>query len=282
MINYYLLTKPGIILGNLATFAAAFILGSHGSFDVLLFFSTLFGLGAVIASACVCNNYIDRDLDKKMARTKKRPLALQSISGKSALLFALILFLLGNGILYFFANATTMLIASFGFFVYVVLYSLWKSHTVFGTAIGSIAGAIPPVVGYYAASGQFDLGLMLLFLLLIFWQMPHFFSIALLHLDDYTRAKIPVLPVFHGVFRTKIHMMLYISLFILTTSGLSYFGFTGPLFFWTTLTISLGWLLLSIRGFSNSDTLSFGRQMFLYSLLVIGIICLTIPIDRFV
>ena len=87
----------------------------------------------------------------------------------------------------------TVFVAGIGFFVYVVLYSLWKCHTIYGTAIGSVAGAVPPVVGYCAVSNHFDAGALILFAMMVLWQMPHFFSIALMHFDDYVAAEIPVL-----------------------------------------------------------------------------------------
>ena len=116
--------------------------------------------------------------------------------------------LLGNFILFLYTNLLTVVVADIGFFVYVVLYSFWKCHTIYGTAIGSIAGAIPPVVGYCAVSNHFDIGALILFIMLVLWQMPHFFSIAMYHFNDYKAAEIPVLPVKKGALRTKIHMVL--------------------------------------------------------------------------
>jgi heme o synthase len=281
MINYYLLTKPGIIFGNLLTLIMGFALGSKSGFDLGLFLATLLGLGALMASACVCNNYLDRELDKKMERTRHRALVEGAISNRNALLFAAVLLLIGLGLLIGFTNWIAVSIACLGFFVYVVLYTLWKSKTVYGTAIGSIAGAVPPVVGYCAASHQFDSAAVVLFFILVLWQMPHFFSIALLHLQDYTRAGIPVLPVSHGILRTKIHMMIYIACFIPTTLLLTWFGFTSESFLWIALITGGGWLLLSAIGFTDHNVKRFGRYMFIYSLFVIGTLCLVVPLEAY-
>ncbi len=113
------------------------------------------------------------------------------ISGTHALLFAYGLGICGAAVLLVFTNALTLAVASVGFFVYVILYSLWKRHTVYATLIGSIAGAVPPVVGYCAVSNQLDIGAMILFFMLVLWQMPHFFAIAILHYEDYAAANIP-------------------------------------------------------------------------------------------
>lgn len=280
MINYYLLTKPGIIVGNLFTFAAGFLLASKGLFPIGLFLSTFIGLALIMASACVLNNYIDRDSDKKMVRTKDRPLAAGLISEQRAIFFAILLAIPGNLLLFFFTNFLTLFIANIGFFVYVVLYSFWKSRTVYGTAIGSIAGAVPPIVGYCAVSNQFDLGAFIFFMMMVLWQMPHFFSIAFNHFEDYKKAGIPVLPIYKGALRTKIHMVLYIIGFMIATSLLTLFHYTDYLFLLLTTSISFFWLALSIKGFTTKDTQFWGKQMFQVSLLAITLVCLLIPFTQ--
>lgn len=279
MINYYLITKPGIIMGNLFTLAAGFMLASKGIPDSQLFLVTLLGLGFIIASACVFNNYIDRQLDVKMERTKQRPIASGLISGRNAIAFATILAIVGNVILGIYTNILTVSVAAVGFFIYVVLYSMWKSRTIYATAIGSVAGAIPPVVGYCAVSNQFDLGAALLFMMLVLWQMPHFFSIALYHFRDYSRANIPLLPIKKGVFRTKIHMVIYIMAFIFASTLLTYFNYTGYLYYAVTLVMGGAWLLLGLIGFKRSNNEKWGRDMFRLSLILIGTLCLVIPFD---
>lgn len=280
MINYYLLTKPGIILGNLFTVAAGFLLATNGSIDIKLFFVTLTGLGFVMASACVLNNYIDQPIDRKMERTQDRPLVKGTISEKNAIYFAIILGVMGAGILWTFTNLLTLLIAIFGFLVYVVLYSLWKAYTEYGTAIGSIAGAVPPVVGYCSVSNNLDSGAIILFLMLVSWQMPHFFAIALLHLKDYTAAKIPVLPVKHGMHRTKIHMVIYIMSFIFIALLLPIFNYTGQLFLIFTLIFGLTWLYFGIKGLKKENDPFFAKTMFYQSLQVMAAICMAIAIEK--
>ncbi len=279
MINYYLLTKPGIVLGNLITVAAGFFLASKGTFHLKLFLAALAGLGFIMASACVFNNYIDRGVDKKMKRTQKRALASGQISEKSAILFGTALGIIGFGILYFYTNLLTVGVAAIGFFVYVVLYSMWKCRTVYGTAIGSIAGAVPPVVGYCAVTNRFDIGALVLFVMLVLWQMPHFFAIALMHFEDYKRAGIPVLPITKGIFRTKVHMVLYIFGFIIAAILLTFFGYTGNFYLVVAATIGLAWLGLSLKGFASENDKLWGRHMFRLSLVLITAISVVIPFD---
>lgn len=277
--TYYLLTKPGIIMGNLITTVSGFALASRGNFDVWLFLATLLGLGCVIGSACVFNNYIDRDLDKKMARTRQRALVKGLISGRSAILFAIFLGILGLSLLALYTNLLAVLVASVGFFIYVVLYSLWKTHTSYATAVGSVAGAIPPVVGYCAVSHQFDMGAALLFMILVFWQMPHFFSIAMYRLHEYTAASIPVLPIKRGAHVTKIRMLIYVILFMISTFLLIGFGYTGMAYFITAVLLGLSWLYLTLKGFRSENDILWARQMFRLSLVIITLLCIMISVD---
>lgn len=279
MINYYLITKPGIIIGNLFTFAAAFFLASKGEFFPGLFLASFGGLALIMASACVFNNYIDREIDQKMQRTRNRALVTGAISPAQALTFATMLGLLGHAVLFLFTNGLTTLIAAIGFFVYVVLYSVWKRHTVYSTAIGSVAGAVPPLVGYCAVSDRIDLGAVILFAMLVLWQMPHFFSVAINNLKDYTAADIPVLPVRGGMLKTKIRMVVYIVAFIFTACLLTLFHYTGYFYLVIISTIGIAWLRLAFKGFERKDEQLWGKQMFQLSLLMIFAICVLIPLD---
>lgn len=279
MINYYLLTKPGIVLGNLITVTAGFLLASKGVIDIGLLVATLLGLACIMASACVFNNYIDRQLDQKMERTKQRPLVLGLISGRSAICFATVLGLMGAFLLWKYTNWLTVCVACIGFFVYVVLYSLWKCRTIYGTAIGSVAGAVPPVVGYCAVSNRFDAGACILFIMMVLWQMPHFFAIAFSHLDDYKAAGLPILPIQKGLRRTKVHMLLYIMGFIIAAMMLTLFQYTGYVYLLVAISLGCAWLWLSIQGFKSQNDQLWGSQMFRLSLWVIAAISLIIPFD---
>ena len=214
-----------------------------------------------------------------MERTKNRPLVKGVISGSNAIVFAIILGMIGNLVLYFFTNPLTVIVASVGFFTYVVLYSIWKSKTIYGTAIGSIAGAVPPVVGYCAVSNHFDLGALILFTLLVLWQMPHFFSIAFYRLADYTAAGMPLLPIKKGAFRTKIHMAIYIIGFVIASGMLTYFHYTGTLFLITSVISGCAWFALSIKGFQSQNDELWGRQMFRLSLVIITLFSVVVSFD---
>ncbi|MBS0621064.1 MAG: protoheme IX farnesyltransferase [Verrucomicrobia bacterium] len=273
---YYALTKPGIVIGNLITTVAGFLLACKGGFNPWLFIATALGLAFVMGSACVCNNFIDRHADEKMARTKNRPLPSGRISGTHALIFATLLGSTGAWILFAYTSILAGCIALFGFFFYVAMYSFWKYRSVYGTLVGSISGAVPPVVGYTAVSQQLDLGALILFAILVLWQMPHFYSIAVYRHDDYKAASIPVLPVKKGMRVTKVHMFLYIIAYLIAISLLTFFGYAGYAYLTVGLLTGILWLHLCLKGFKTQDDILWARQMFRFSLIVVTAVSLSL------
>ena len=269
MKTYYMLTKPGIIMGNLITTAGGFALASKAGIDIFLFLEMLVGLGLVIAAACICNNYIDRFADQKMARTKNRGFAKGSVSPVKGLTLAFSLGVLGLAILYFFTNLLATLVALSGFFIYVVVYSYVKYFSDFATLLGSISGAVPPVVGYCAVSNRLDMGALLLFSILVLWQMPHFYSIALYRYDDYVAASIPVLPITKGINATKVQMIAYIVAFMGATALLTILGYTGFIYLAVAMVLGGSWLAFCIKGFKVKDDKKWARKMFAISLFAI-------------
>jgi heme o synthase len=278
--SYAMMTKPGIIFGNALTTAAGFALASSHQIECGLFIITLLALSCVVASGCVINNFIDRTFDAKMPRTKNRALAQGSISNASALTFAAILAVIGASLLFFYTNVLTLIIGLTGLFIYTVLYSLLKLKTRYGTLIGSFAGAVPPLVGYVAVSNNLDLTAWILFTIVLLWQMPHFFAIAIFRLEEYKAALIPVLPLKKGVYRTKKEMLLYTIAFVAACPLLTAVGATGISYLVVMLLLGLGWLVLSYAGFSTRQERPWARKMFLFSLVVIVGFSLMIFIDR--
>jgi protoheme IX farnesyltransferase len=267
--TYVLLTKPGIIMGNLITAVAGFLLASQSHVDAALCFATLLGLSFIMAAACVLNNYIDRDADKKMKRTEHRALATGEISPLQAVLFSITLGVCGILLLALFSSLLALAIALAGLAVYVFFYSFLKYRSSYATLVGSIAGAVPPLVGYCAVRGQIDAGALILFAIIALWQMPHFFAIALYRQDDYRAASIPVLPIQKGIAATKIQMVGYIAAFMLASSMLTLLHYTGWIYLTVAMVLGLAWLGLGIKGFKCSDDRAWARKMFIASLIVV-------------
>jgi protoheme IX farnesyltransferase len=279
--RYYKLAKPGIIYGNLLSAIAGFVLASQRNFDAGLFLATLIGTALVIGSGCVFNNYIDRDIDSKMMRTKKRALPARQIPLVHALIYGVILGVLGFGILWHFTNPVTVILGFIGIFFYVVVYGIAKRRTPWGTVIGSIPGATPAAAGYTAFTGTFDEAALLLFLILAIWQMPHFYALAIFQLDDYKRAGLPVLAAVRGIGTTKTRIMAYIAAFILIVPLLTILNYTGYTFALVMLILGIIWFWEGIKKFNAADNVAWARRMFGYSLIVLLVFPLAVTVDIF-
>jgi protoheme IX farnesyltransferase len=280
MIKKYLsLVKPGIILGNSITASAGFFLASQGTIQWSLFVFMLLGLACIIGSGCTFNNYLDQSFDGKMKRTMFRPLVQKTLSGKKAILFGSVLGVLGVFLLACTTNLLTVCIAVGGFLVYVVLYTLLKPRSVYGTLLGSIAGAVPPIVGFTAVQDHVSLPAILLFLIVVLWQMPHFYAIALYRIDEYEAASIPVHPIKKGIVNTKNHMLFYIIGYIAVSSLLTFLGYAGPAYLLITTAIGFIWLYLCFQGFKTHNNQIWARKMFIASLVAITVQSIILSLD---
>lgn len=277
---YYQLTKPGIIYGNALTAAAGFFLASKGHISWRLLLAMLIGLSLVIGASCTLNNVFDADIDAKMDRTKNRAMVSGKIAKTNAVVYGLCLLVFGILILYFYTTIAAMLAALAGVVFYLALYTPLKRLTVHGTLVGAIAGATPPVVGYCAVTNRFDGGAIILFLILVFWQMPHFYAIAIRRLNDYDAAGIPVLPAKKGIRTTKIQMLFYIVAFTVAAAALTFFKYTGYVYLTVAILLGLFWLAKGIKGFKVANDSLWAKKMFLFSLVVLTALCVIISIGN--
>ena len=278
--TYLQITKPGIVLGNLITAAAGFMLASKGHIDTVLLLSMLIGLSLVIASGCVFNNCIDRNMDKKMARTKHRALAQGLVSPASAFFYGTLLGIAGMTLLFSTTNPLCSIIVLAGFMVYVVLYSLYlKPRSLHSTLIGSLAGAAPPLAGYCAVGNRFDMGALILLLIFGLWQMPHCYAIAVFRYKDYTAANIPILPIKKGIPSTRKHVIGYMLAFMAATLMLTFGGYTGYGFLAVAIAVNVIWLHTAWWGFGRTDHRIWGRKLFMGSILTVTLLCAMMAID---
>ena len=281
MIKQYLqVTKPGIIFGNLISVVGGFLLASKGSIDYPLFLATLVGVSLVVASGCVFNNYIDRDIDKKMERTKNRVLVKGLIAPSVSLVYATALGIAGFALLYIGANPLAMWLAVMGFVVYVGVYSLYmKRHSVYGTLIGSLSGAAPPVIGYCAVTNEFDAGALILLAIFSLWQMPHSYAIAIFRFNDYLAASIPVLPVKRGIQVAKKHILLYILAFLVATLMLTFSGYAGMSYLAVAAAMGMYWLYMAWTGYKAVDDTVWARKLFVFSIFTITALSVMMSLD---
>lgn len=214
--TYYELAKPRMVYANVVVAAAAFIYASHGAASWTVGALALLGLGLVIASACTFNNYMDREMDAKMERTKCRALPSGKLSGTHALVMGALLLVAGVMLL----AATTLaalVVALAGWVTYVFLYTPLKPHSPHALFVGALAGAVPPVVGYAAVAGTLDSTALALFLFLFVWQLPHFVAISIYRGEEYAAADVPMYFTGTHTARQKklARLVFYISLVVL-------------------------------------------------------------------
>jgi protoheme IX farnesyltransferase len=278
--KYVWVTKPGIVSGNLITAAGGFLLASRGRVDLTALLPTVTGISFVVACACVFNNCIDRDTDRKMARTCNRVIAQGIMSPRAAVWYASLLGLAGIALLRAAANILSVAVVLAGFMVYVGLYSLYlKRHSVYGSLIGSLAGAAPPVAGYCAVSNRFDTQALILLSIFILWQLAHCYAIAIFRFQDYAAASIPVLPVKQGIPAAKRHIVGYILAFTAASLMLAFNGYTGYTYLVVVTVLGLSWLVMAWSGFRTSNDRLWAKKLLVVSILNIFVLSVMMSID---
>ncbi|MCZ2258908.1 heme o synthase [Sporosarcina sp. G11-34] len=278
--DFLALIKIGIVNSNLITaFTGLFLaiqLSNEGFLQNLdLLFFVLGGTGLIIAGSAALNNLIDRDIDPVMTRTKSRPTVTGRFSAPAVLALALAFIVIGE-LLLLSASIAAALWGLAGIFSYVVLYSMWsKRRHVENTIVGSISGAIPPLIGWAAFEPMLGAGAWALFLIMFIWQPPHFYALAMRRTEEYRAANIPMLPVVKGFERTKKSMLAWVIFLFPLPLLLTELGI-GFLVLATILNV--GWLYLALRGFKAKDDIKWATSMFVYSLNYMTILFVSIII----
>lgn len=274
--NFISLSKPGIIFGNLLALLGGYLLGSKGAFNTLIFLGSAIWISLVIGCAGVLNNIFDRDIDSVMERTQKRVLPQGLIDLRSAYIFGLFLGILGITLLALTTNILSVSLAIFGLFIYLVVYTLLlKRNSIHATLIGGLSGAVPPAVGYTAATNTFDLAALLLVLALCFWQMPHAYAIAIFRSKDFKRAQIPLFPLLKSAHHSILAMLFYGILFFIIVLLFPLLSFVSFNFMIVAGSISFLWILLLLQGFWSKQIEVWARRVFLFSILVITLFSLS-------
>jgi protoheme IX farnesyltransferase len=241
--DFFVLGKPLIVALLLLTTFGGLVAGGKAWPSPMLTLWTLLGGALAAAGSSALNQYIDRDLDKHMQRTAKRPLAAGRLAGPEGLSFGLALCLVSYYILAGMVNLTAALLSLAGIFYYVIFYSiLLKKATVQNIVIGGGAGAIPPMVGWAAAAGHLSLAAWILFMIVFMWTPPHFWALAIVRLRDYERAGVPMLPVVKGEHSARVQILIYTVVLVATTLLLPLIHATGTVYLVSA--IALGAMLL--------------------------------------
>ncbi len=278
---YIELTKPRILSLVLVTTTLGFFLGGKGIHSFLKLFITLAGAGLVCAGASALNQYLERESDSKMVRTKNRPIPQGIISANDAMLFGIILILGGIFILATQINILTAFLSLLTAFLYVLVYTPLKKISWLNTSIGAIPGAIPPMGGWAAAHGDLNLGAGVLFLILFIWQHPHFYAIAWMFKEDYKKGGFKMLPVIEPDGKNTFRQIIFFSVLLIPIALLpTIIGMSGGIYFWGALTLSLSLCAIGL-GSAASKSINDAQRLLKATVLYLPILLLLIMIDVF-
>ncbi|PWH11880.1 MAG: protoheme IX farnesyltransferase [Anaerolineae bacterium] len=280
--DFLILTKPVIVGLLLVTTFAGMVAGAKAWPSVSLAFWTLLGGALAAGGSGAINQYIDRDLDRNMQRTAKRPLAAGRMTPAEGLSFGLSLSIASFYIMAGFVNFLAAFLTLAGIIYYVVLYSLLlKKATVQNIVIGGGAGAIPPLVGWAAATGSLSLPAFILFLIIFMWTPPHFWALAIVRRKDYEKAGVPMLPVIRGEAETRKQVLIYTIELVAVTFLLPLIGYTGMIYL--VASTFLGGLLLyyAWRVYRNEGN-KVAWIMYRYSSMYLAFLFLALILDALV
>lgn len=259
---YAALAKPRVAALVLVTVAAGFIVGARGASQPSTLFLTLLGTGLVAAGASAWNQYLERSRDRMMKRTAGRPLPSGRLAPGEAAVFGSLLGVLGIVLLATAANLLAAAVALVTFLLYAFVYTLLKPRTTLNTAIGAIPGALPPVIGWAAATGRLGVEAWSLFLIVFLWQFPHFLAIAWIHRDDYARAGHKMLPSVDPLGAMTGRQSASYAL-ALVPAGLlpATVGLAGMVYFAGALALGVFYLVYAVRFWSRVNDFSARRLL---------------------
>ncbi|HWZ96927.1 MAG TPA: heme o synthase [Candidatus Dormibacteraeota bacterium] len=251
---YLTLTKPDVSLLVLMTTAAGYYMGARGPVDWLRLAHTVFGTMLIAAGTAALNHYIERESDRFMRRTASRPLPSGQLQPIEALLFGVALSVAGAADLWISSGWLASALGVITCLSYLLAYTPLKKRTVWATFVGAFPGAVPPMIGWAAATGSLDRGAWALFAILFLWQFPHFHAIAWMYRDDYSRAGILMLPVVDRDGTRTFRQIILTAIGLIGISLLpSLLGLTGVLYFFGALVVSTGLLQVCLWAASSKS-----------------------------
>ena len=272
------LTKPKITRMNVLMALGGYALAG-GQFDVPRVGTALVGTALAVGSANVLNQYLERDIDGRMARTAGRPLPNRRMTPQLALGFGIGLGVLSVVMLWTLVNPLTAGLGLFALLAYVLVYTPLKQITPLSLVIGAVPGAIPPLMGWTAASGVIDPGGLVLFGILLVWQLPHFLAIALYRKDDYARAGFKTVPVVRGDRVAKAQAVAWSIALVPITLALIPLGVASWLYGAVALGLGLWFVGWSLRGLRADAGVAWARGFFLFSVAYLPALILALAVD---
>jgi protoheme IX farnesyltransferase len=279
--DYYEMCKPRVVLLMLLCTLVGMFLATSAWVSVSLIVNCLLGVALVAGSAAALNHLIDASVDQKMARTENRPVAQGRVTTVQGLIFVGITGALGLAILAIAVNPLTAWLNFFSWLGYGLIYTLYlKRATSQNIVIGGLFGAAPPLFGWTAVTNSIDGGGLLLVLIIFAWTPPHFWALAIDRLEEYKKVDIPMLPITHGVAYTKLHIVLYTILLIVTSVLPFVIGMSNVFYLVSALALGAGFLYWSLMMFWDRSP-DAPIETFKYSILYLALLFLALLIDHY-
>ncbi|MCP4139487.1 MAG: protoheme IX farnesyltransferase [Chloroflexi bacterium] len=277
--DFLTLTKPIVVLLLLVTTYAGMVVGGKAWPSFSLTFWVMLGGYFAAGGSSALNQYIDRDLDKNMQRTAKRPLAAERMTPAEGFAFGLALSVISFYIYAGFVNLLAAFLSLAGIIYYVILYSVWlKKATVQNIVIGGGAGAIPPLVGWAAVTGSLNIPSLFLFAIVFMWTPPHFWALAIVRKKDYARAGVPMMPVIRGEKETRRQILVYTLELVALTLLMSVFKFAGTIYLISAIILGI-WLIHTAWQVWRQEGNQIAWKMYRYSSMYLAFIFLALMID---
>jgi protoheme IX farnesyltransferase len=280
--DYYELTKPKVVLLLLLTALVGMCLASDTWISWKILIAGLTGIGFLSSAAAVVNHVVDRKIDSKMARTFNRPVAKGKVTPQKALIFAAVLTVVGYVILELWVNRLTAMLTLAGLLGYAVVYTMYlKRATPQNIVIGGLAGAIPPLLGWTAVTGEIHAHALLLVLIVFTWTPPHFWALAIHREKDYAKAKVPMLPVTHGIEFTKTSILLYTVLLCVVCLLPYLIGMAGLIYLIGSTMLNAGFMYYAWK-LKFTATEQTAMQTFKFSIIHLMVLFVVLLVDHYV
>ncbi len=274
------LTKPRIAFMLVLTSAAGFYLGTVGSFEIVKFLNAMTGIALLAFGVATLNQYLERRTDVLMDRTARRPVPTGRVTANEALVFGIVQCVVSELYLFFLVNPLTAMLGIVVIVGYVLLYTPLKTRTSASTAIGAIPGAMPPLMGWTAASNEITLGAWAMFAMLFLWQFPHFLAIAWMYREEYAKAGIKMLPVVEPSGRLTARQIVLFAIMLVPVSLAPFFlQFAGPVFLVGATLLGLWFLYESIVA-ARIKTIARARRLLMVTVLYLPLILVLAVLDH--
>jgi protoheme IX farnesyltransferase len=279
---YLACCKLKVIFLIMFTALVGMLLSVDGMPPLSKVFWGLLGIGLAAAAGAALNHVIDKEIDQRMERTMNRPVATGELESRNVVIFAITLAVLSALILYVFVNTLTMMLTMASMVGYAVIYTMFlKRTTPQNIVIGGAAGAAPPVLGWTSVTGELHGEALLLFLIIFIWTPPHFWALAIKRQKEYAKAKVPMLPVTHGIALTKLHVVLYTILLFLVTLMPFVVFMSGTIYLAGAISLGVGFAYYAWKLYST-DGDEFAMKTFGYSIFYLTALFGFLLLDHYV